>query len=488
MSEVKDVENEKTSAESMNEHHENIKKIEPPSQTLLDLEASGLTPEDMAEAARSAAAEAEKKSHPDPLPSAALPRFHWLVLLLLSAAGGLTLAWSSQDGQENIRLWGLAGLILLLLLISALPATRLCPRLPTRGGLAAALLSLAIFIQTLKGQPETFFQDCPASLVWAGLLTISLMWAVAAVIRKLGRRPVTALAGLLLAYTALGPVMALVGHFSQGGPALTWEGLNASPVFLTGLLPWFLWPSALTLGLALPLAAFLALGDQYSCLRRPGARHGGNFFLALAWLGLVPSGFLLFSPATEHYPDLVQKLRDLAPVLAGIEPAPSSIPPVALKPAKAVRSTPGTEAVPAEPQPPSAPDALILTESTPPPVTVEALSTEAPPAPAEPAPQPVSDEISSATAPDDLAARLEGLQRRNETLELRVDDLEGRLQLLSDRLNQMERPEQPRSLTPPFPPELETPQNLTAPDQPLPAPPAEGDNEWEKSYYGGSAT
>ncbi|MDR2726232.1 MAG: hypothetical protein LBC90_09305 [Candidatus Adiutrix sp.] len=363
--------------------------------------------------------------------------------------------------------------------MSALPAARFCPRLPTRGGLAAALLSFAIFIQTLRGRPETFFQTCPASLVWAGLLTLTILWTVVAVIRKLGRHPVTALAGILLIYAALGPVMALVSHFHPGGAELTWEGLNASPAFLTDLLPWFFWPTALTLGLILPLAALLSLGDQLSSLRRSGARHGGNFFLALAWLGLIPSGFLLFSPAAVHYPDMVKKLRDLAPVLAGVEPVSPAVPAVTPKPLKAAPQET------AEPQPAPAPDTWPVTPETPQP------DADAPPAPAEPAPQPVAAEAPPAAAlnaPDDLAARLEELQRRNETLEFRIDDLEGRLQLLSDRLNQLERPEQQRNLTPPLPPELETPKSLTTPDQPLAAPPVENDNEWEKYYYDGSTT
>jgi len=500
MSELQDAEKEKTSAEQNDEHNENINKNEPASQTLLDLEASGLTPEDMVEAARAAAVDEKKR----PAQQAALPCFRWLVLLLLSAAGGLALAWSGDE--ENIRLWGLAGIILLLLLISALPAARLCPRLPTRGGLAAALLSAAFFIQTIEGWPKTFFQTCPATMVWAGLLTLALLWTIAAAFRKLGGRPITILVGLLLVYAASGPVTALVSHFF--GPGLTWEVLNTSPDFLTGILPWYLWPTALTLGLALPLAALLSLGDQWSSLRRPGARHGGNFFLALAWLGLLPSGLLLFSPAADHYPDLVKKIQGLAPVLAGVEPAPvapavipqppAAVQPPPVQPKAATVPEETLEPEPIEPTPATAPDTPPPSEplaADPPALPPDSVAESAPP-PSEP--QTKAAEAQPAATPEDLitarlkelqlTARLEELQRRNETLEFRVDDLEARLQLLSDRLNQLERPEQPRNLTPPLPPELETPKNLTTPDQPLAAPPKNGENEWETPYHGGSAT
>jgi hypothetical protein len=402
---------------------------------------------------------------------------------LLSAAGGLALAFSGKG--ENLRLWGLAGLILLLLFMSVLPAARLLPRLPTRGGLAAAIFSAAIFVQILGGLPETFF-TCPTALVWAGLLTLALLWTATAVIRKLGRcRPLAILAGLFLLQAALGPISALL-HSAPGGSELTWETLNASPAFLTGALPWFLWPMALTLGVALPLAALLSLGDQWSALRRPGARHGGNFFLALAWLGLLPSGLLLFPPAADNYPELVKQIRETAPILAGVEAAPPMIQTATATPPLDAQAAPEPAAVPAEPteEPPAAPDNA--------PAAPAPSATEEP-QPAVPAPDDASAASPPATIkappaaapPDSLATRLEELHLRNENLQSRVDDLESRLQILSDRLNQLERPEQTRNLTPPLPPELDN----NPPDQPLPPPPSPPDKNGKKNNYsGGSAT
>jgi len=455
MSESQDT--DKISAEPADGNPEKAPKTEPASQALLDLEASGLTPEDLSAAAR-AAAEAEKKIRSAP-PTADLPGFRWLVLLLLSAAGGLALAWSAKE-PPNFPLWGLAGLILLLLLMSALPPSRLWPRLPTRGGLAAALFAIAIFIRTLMGPPEAFF-SCPAALAWAGLLTLALLWTAVAVLRKLWScRPLAVLAGLVLLHAALGPIPALVKHFSPYGPDLTWATLNASPVFLTGPLPWFLWPMTFTLGLALPLAALLALGDQFSSLRRPGARHGGNFFLALAWLGLMPSGLLLFPPALDNYPDLAQKIRETAPIPAAM-----------LAPEAETLPEPALAAEPTETPPAAAPDDKAQTAAAaPPPASNDASAS----------PSAAAEAPRSAAPPDSLEAQLEELQDRNENLQLKIDELESRLQLFSDRLNQLERPEQTQNLTPPLPPELE------APDRPLPAPPEKNENK--NGYSGGSAT
>jgi hypothetical protein len=316
----------------------------------------------------------------------------------------------------------MAGLILLLLLMSALPASRLCPRLPTRGGLAAALFSAAFFIQTLDGQPDTYFQTCPAALVWAGLLTLILIWTLVAVFRKLGRsRPIAAVAGLLLLYAASGPVMALVGHFS--GSELTWASLNASPDSLTGALPsgmWMTWPMALTLGLGLPLAALLSLGDQWSSLRRPGARHGGNFFLALAWLGLLLSGILLFNPGAEAYSDLVKKVRDLVPLQTEAVPAATVQWPAALMPsATAPEPTAPEAAEPAQAAPQDADEPPLAAVSEP----------EAPLSP-----NPDTPPLVPADAPGTLP--ISELQRR-------VEDMETQLRNLSDRLTRLEKPDQP---------------------------------------------
>jgi hypothetical protein len=483
MSELQDVEHEKTSAAPVDENPGDAQKTEPASQALLDLEASGLTPEDMSAAASAAAAEAERKNRPAP-PSAALPRFRWLLLLLLSTAGALALAWSGKETPESFLLWSAAGLVCLLLLSSALPPpVRFLPRLPTRGGLAALLFSAAIFIQTLiGGPPKTFFQVCPAPLAWAGLLTLALMWTAVAVVRKLGRcRPLAVLAGLILLHAALGPVPILISFFYPGGLELTWSALNASPAFLTGTLPWFLWPMAFTLGLALPLAALLALGDQFSSLRRPGARHGGNFFLALAWLGLLPSGILLFPPAVDTYPDLVNKIMETAPILSGVEPAIPTIQDETVTSPLDAQTIPKPDAVPAKPA-----------EASPAIPPDDALAAPVPKAAKKPAPSasaspPAADttEAPPVTVTDDsVASQLEELQSRNENLQLQVDDLESRLQLFSDRLNQLERPEQTPNLTPPLPPDLQAPNN--PPDRP--SPPEKPLPERRNSYPGGSAT
>jgi septal ring-binding cell division protein DamX len=185
----------------------------------------------------------------------------------------------------------------------------------------------------------------------------------------------------------------------------------------------------------------------------------------------------------DTYPDLVNKIMETAPILSGVEPAFPTIPDeTATTPLDAQTiPKPEADAVPAKP----AEDSPAIPPD-------DALAAPAPKATKEPSPSasaspPAADntEAPPVTVPaDSVASQLEELQSRNENLQLQVDELESRLQLFSDRLNQLERPEQTRNLTPPLPPDLQAPNN--PPDRP--SPPEKPIPERRNSYPGGSAT
>ncbi|MDR3038812.1 MAG: hypothetical protein LBV21_05950, partial [Candidatus Adiutrix sp.] len=255
MSDPKDAEREISSSAGLKEEPGESAPSEPESprsQAFLDLQASGLTPAEIA-AARAetdnptAAGEAPQKR------PAAPGQAHWLALLSLSAAGSLALASASLP-VRGLSFWlnGLAGLAVLLLLPSFMPhPPRFLPRLATRGGLAAALFSAALFLTAVfEGLGLIFFYTLPLALAWAGLSALVIIWTIAALGRKLGRRHKTAgfILALVLLYAALGPAWLLLGPFFPGaaGPADFFHRniFSASPAFLTAHLPWPAWPQA----------------------------------------------------------------------------------------------------------------------------------------------------------------------------------------------------------------------------------------------------
>ncbi len=466
----------------------------PPSQVELDIKEAGLTPEEALRASQALAAENERKaggrSGTENLAVAA--RFRWLFLLILSLAATLTWAIETQYSGRPYH-WTAWGLFLAAVILT-LPTAKFL-RLPTRAGLAALGWSAAFFISALYGPQDTIFNGIPAALPWAGLLTLIVLFAAVAIWRKVGRYKVIDLAlALILIYAALSPLWSLIDNLSAGGAlALKFEILSASPVRITSHLPWYLWPmTVMVLGI-LPLAALFSLWDQFSALRRKGARHGGNFFLALAFLGLMPYGFLCFDQAVSAQPGWAQALRAILPSASdyaregGVEwsapdggaPIPSELAePLTTPPEESPAETVAT----AEPETAAAPDEA--TEAAPAPTTEPAVpaGTSAPPPP----PMAVEPEVPSITravpAPpaspesagrQDLDARLRIAEQELSAALERIKALERKL----DQLTAAPVPPPPPTPIPPAPeaaPPADRPWPESAPE-PIPSPPANGD-------------
>ncbi|MDR2945549.1 MAG: hypothetical protein LBV79_02220 [Candidatus Adiutrix sp.] len=278
------------------------------SQAVLDIQEAGLTPEEAVAASKSRADAGKKSKRPEKL--AAVAGFRWLVLLILSLAG--VAVWAADSQFFSLRpyamtAWGVLGLSLLVGLLSY----KLL-RLPTRAGLAALAWSASFFIDALYGPSQTILNGAagvggvPAVLPWAGLLALIFIWVLVAIWRKLGRyKAIDVILGIVLLYAAVGSLWGILGAFAGGGATgLTFAALTTSPLIITESLPWALWPMTVMLFFILPLAALLALGDQLSAFKRKGRRHGGNFFLALAFILLLPYGFLTYDRATTEVPAL----------------------------------------------------------------------------------------------------------------------------------------------------------------------------------------
>ena len=290
----------------------------PTSQALMDMQDAGLTPEEAIEASKAETFGSNKnkqtKETNEASPTETLVRiakFRWFVLLVLALASTATWAVEAQymGRPYSILAWGLLGLTIILSLV-----TTKFLRLPTRAGLAALGWSASFFISALYGPPADIFH-IPASLPWAGMLVLVSLWVAVAIWRKLGRyKIVDIILSIFLVYALLSPVWSLVDSYMMGQAlALNFNVLSASPDMITSHLPWFLWPMSVMIAVILPLAALLALGDQISALRHKGKRHGGNLFLALAFILLIPYGFLSFNQAVTENPQWTNAIRSYFP-------------------------------------------------------------------------------------------------------------------------------------------------------------------------------
>lgn len=386
----------------------------PQSEALRDIKEAGLTPEEAFLAAKSNDAVNQAQSEPRAL--ATVPKFRWVLLFVLSLAA--VLAWAVEAQLSSRPYQWVAWLYLATALIITVPTVKFL-RLPTRAGLAALAWAGTFAVSALYGPAETVFSSVPAALVWSIMLTAAILWILAAVWRKLGRyKPLALILSLLLIYAALSPVWILTQIVLTGYKALSFSDLCASPHFISAQLPWFIWPMSFCLG-ALALGALLSLWDQCSSLRRKGARHGGNIFLALAFILLLPYGFLTFGQAVSEIPQLADGFRSLYPAAQAWPPAQAAPPAV---------ETPGlseSPALSASPVPPA--DAMEPAEAE---TLTETEAAAQAPAPAEeaasspqPAPRP---EASIATADlEELKQSLEGMQKRLESLENQLRELKG---------------------------------------------------------------
>lgn len=435
----------------------------PKSQAVLDIQEAGLTPEEamaasleLSEKAAAEEAKADRKAAQkgDDRRSgvenlAVIARFRWLVLLILSWVSILIWAVEAEYAGRPFHweAWGLVAVTAILTL--PFPGGKFL-RLPTRGGLAALFWSMAFFISALFGPPELFFKTVPAALAWGGVLTLIMLWEGVAIWRKVGRyKVVDIILALILIYAALSPLWALVDNIMAGGALnLKFSVLGASPDFLTSRLPWFLWPMTVTVAVILPLAALFSLWDQFSAFRRRGARHGGNFFLALAFIGLIPYGFLSFQQAVAEEPGWASTIRSVYPKAAtwareNLAPSPDEDWTVIEAPAEEPVPVPEPEAAPAEPAPVEepAPAPEPAPQMTPPPTEAPAPAPQAvtPPAetPASQAPSPVVP-APGPTAEERLQAteqRLAATEKRLAEALDRVEALERKLRDLTYRLD-----------------------------------------------------
>ena len=443
------------------------------SQAVLDIREAGLTPEEAAAASQALAEENEKgKKSKRPENLAAIASFRWLVLLVLALASVAVWAVDSQFFSHrpyNAEAWGLLGITIVLGLLSFKMF-----RLPTRAGLAALGWAGTFFIDALYG-PSLYILDgvaasptaaaagaaassggIPAVLPWAGLLTLVFIWVLVAIWRKLGRyTAIDIILGIILFYAALGSLWGPIsGIFSSGGAlGLSFSTLTTSPDALTAGLPWFLWPMTVMVFFILPLAAFFALWDQGSALRRKGGRHGGNLFLALAFIVLLPYAFLTYDKAVAECPKLVAAFDTVkAAVGATTDHAPAAL--AAQTPPDA--ATPAPETVT---PPPAAPAPELIVNEVPdlPPVTEKAAEPVQPAAPVaaaeEAVPAPAAPAVWVETAPAAAAAPAEtapspapgvdpavvqALENRLKEAETRLQAAETGLKDASTRLDKAE--------------------------------------------------
>ena len=444
-----------------------MKEIQAPkSQALQDMQEAGLTVE---EDAAESSPEKEEPGKKDKGKSqrkgvenlATVARFRWYVLLFLAEISVLGWAVEAQFSSRPYlwTAWAVfAGTFLLGLL------TFKVLRVPTRAGLAAVGWGVSYLVSAAYGPQDMLYYNVPAALIWSGLLTLIMLWVGVAIWRKIGRyKIIDIVLSVVLIYAALSPIWSLVDNIMIGAALnLRFNVLAASPHFLTDHLPWYLWPMTVTLIFVLPLAALFSLWDQLSALRRRGARHGGNIFLALAFISLIPYGFLSFDVAVKEQPNWASELRAVFPFpeaaahareagVAATTSAAESYQPLVTAPES--RSLPAGAETPAEvstpPQPPVQERAVIEPAplETPPAIVPEELKTEieaaetleksaapgASASPEQPSRNQTADVESSpefptaveATTPDyGLEERLKGTEDRlNQALD-RIDELE----------------------------------------------------------------
>lgn len=437
----------------------------PKSQAVIDIQEAGMTPEEAAAASQALADKEEKKARKRGGRDGAeklvtIARFRWILLLVLSLASVTAWAVDAQYSNTpyNWPAWGFWAFTLILTL-----ATGKFLRLPTRSGLAALCWAATYFVGALFGPQENIFREIPAALPWAGVLTLIALWVLVAIWRKLGRyKIIDILLGLVVLYALFCPAWALIDNITAGlALNLKFSVLSASPDFLTRHLPWFLWPMTIIILGVLPLAALFAFWDQISALRRKGARHGGNFFLALAFLLLIPYGFLSFDQAVAECPEWAAFLRDnVYPEAKAYAREGRSAPPAVLetpRPESAGESRPiSRPEPPAEtiPAPPASSDTGL---PKPPPLQnlQSAPVSPAPSAPAEtvqpeiqpesqievPAPAPVPAEVSPAppaTEPAGPDPRVQDLEERLKNTEMKLEEALTRINELEERLMQQQ--------------------------------------------------
>lgn len=297
------------------------KAAEPPkSQVLQDMDEAGMSLEEALISSRETVEKERSKKGDDKRSKAerlvTVARFRWYVLLFLAALS--VLAWAVEAQlSERVYNWQAWALLAITVLVGFLPYKFL--RIPTRAGLASICWGASYVISAVYGPASTMYHNLPAALIWSGLLSLIMIWVGVAIWRKIGRyRVIDIILSIILIYAALGPIWALVDNIMAGAALnLSFDVLAASPKFITSHLPWYLWPMSVTVALILPLAALFSLWDQCSALRRRGARHGGNIFLALAFISLIPYGFLSFNQAVEAKPLWAQQIRAAIPAGEG---------------------------------------------------------------------------------------------------------------------------------------------------------------------------
>ncbi len=262
------------------------------------------------------------------------------------------------------------------------------------------------------------------ALIWAAVLTLIIFWTATTVWRKVSQHKSISIGlTIFLLYASLAPLWSLADNIRsiQTRP-LTFSILNAGPASLTAKLPWPVWPMTVILAVVIPLAFFFALWDQFSAFKKPGGRHGGNFFLALAFLGILPYGFLNYDQAREANPDLVDLLRNLSSKIAVLTPTTTEILSVSVTtPAKTEKVS---ELKPEEP-------VFNLT-----PLAIAPLLPEIPPEEATPKPEELELKINQN---ENLEQQLKDLQKRLEKAEKQTEEFNQRL-LILEQQQQWENP------------------------------------------------
>ncbi len=403
----------------------------PKSQALLDIEA---------DAAEGSGPESKKYASSKTAPQnlASIARFRWIILLVLSLASLVIWTAEAQLSDRPYKLVALGYLVVSLIL--TIPTMKFL-RVPTRGALAALLWAGTFLISAFQGPDETLFGKIPAALPWGGLLVLILIWAAVAVWRKVGRyKVIDIILGLIILYAALSPLLALVDNITAGNVlSLKFQTLNASPAFITRHLPWFMWPMTVVLALVLPLCAIFALWDQCSVLKRRGARHGGDFFLALAFLLIIPYGFLSYDKAVSEMPEIARDIRAINPLVSVSPASELNIAAPAPVPApETIEETAPPAEQPAEPTAPAVPE-----------VEAPAPTAESPESPA-----PSIPEAAPALPADGPEAvdRTAELENELNAAKDRINTLENRLERLHSDLEQLKRGLPPIPAPPEEPP------------------------------------
>ncbi|MGL4209231.1 MAG: hypothetical protein ACRCTY_07565, partial [Candidatus Adiutrix sp.] len=281
-------------------------------QAVLDLEAAGIGVETNSEEKQAAYGSpsmnnlGQKTTAP---PSTTFFRWFFLVAISLLVMVGLT-----ADAFYTSLPYKWMGLILTAVTAVLLVTTAKILKLSTRAGLSAALASFLLFTTALYGPRETIFHSIPTALPYAAILSLAWLWLLVAIVSIFKNyKPVLITFLLLLAYGALGPLMALVTGLMANYKVFSLAALNTSPAFISTHTPWFLWPMTVFLIFLLPLAVLCTFGYLWQNIKRGGGQYGGNIFLALSFIGLMLFGFLSFEQAIKGQAKWAQTLRGVYP-------------------------------------------------------------------------------------------------------------------------------------------------------------------------------